>query len=69
MRKLGLSDGLIDTLVCPIGLTEIKDKAPAAIAASVAAQLLVVRDSLAPASAAEHRGPSASARRRGGTHA
>ena len=39
----------IDRLVCPIGLTEIRDKAPAAIAASVAAQLLIRREAAAPA--------------------
>jgi xanthine dehydrogenase accessory factor len=47
LRKLGLREGEIDRLVCPIGITEIRDKAPAAIAASVAAQLLIVRDRLA----------------------
>ena len=36
----------IDKLVCPIGLTAIRDKAPAAIAASVAAQVLMVREQL-----------------------
>ncbi len=41
-------------LVCPIGLTEIEDKAPAAIAASIAAQLLIERDKAA-ASAASNR--------------
>jgi xanthine dehydrogenase accessory factor len=46
MSKIGIARERIDRLVCPIGLTEITDKAPAAIAASIAAQLLIVRDSL-----------------------
>ena len=37
----------IDKLVCPIGLTTIRDKAPAAIAASVVAQVLMVREAAA----------------------
>ena len=41
MRKMGMADGAVDRLVCPIGLTTITDKAPAAIAASVAAQVLI----------------------------
>jgi len=43
MQKIG-----IDTskLVCPIGLTQISDKAPAAIAASIAAQVLMVREAV-----------------------
>ena len=46
MSKIGIARERIDRLVCPIGLTEITDKAPATIAASVAAQLLIVRDRL-----------------------
>jgi xanthine dehydrogenase accessory factor len=46
MSQIGIARERIDRLVCPIGLSEITDKAPAAIAASVAAQLLIVRDSL-----------------------
>jgi len=38
---------IVDRLVCPIGLTAIADKAPAAIAASVAAQVLIVREAQA----------------------
>jgi xanthine/CO dehydrogenase XdhC/CoxF family maturation factor len=34
----------IDRLVCPIGLCEIQDKAPPAIAASIVAQLLILRE-------------------------
>jgi xanthine dehydrogenase accessory factor len=44
MRRMGMAAALVDRLVCPIGLTEIKDKAPAAIAAGIAAQVLVARD-------------------------
>jgi xanthine dehydrogenase accessory factor len=47
MRKIGMADELVDSLVCPIGLTEITDKAPAAIAAAVVAQLLIKRDAMA----------------------
>jgi len=52
MSKIGIARENIDQLVCPIGLTEITDKAPAAIAASVAAQLLIVRDRLSARAAA-----------------
>jgi xanthine dehydrogenase accessory factor len=44
MRKAGLSQTAIDKLICPIGLTQIHDKAPAAIAASIVAQLLIQRE-------------------------
>ncbi|MEA2879936.1 MAG: xanthine dehydrogenase accessory factor [Hyphomicrobiales bacterium] len=44
MHKMGMAADAIGKLICPIGLTTIKDKAPAAIAASVAAQVLVVRE-------------------------
>ncbi len=40
LRSAGLPDDLSDALVCPIGLPQIGSKAPAAIAAGVAAQLL-----------------------------
>jgi xanthine dehydrogenase accessory factor len=43
-RELGLSGESIRSLVCPIGLPGIVDKDPAIIAASVAAQLLQVRE-------------------------
>jgi xanthine dehydrogenase accessory factor len=46
MSQTGIARERIERLVCPIGLSEITDKAPAAIAASVAAQLLIVRESL-----------------------
>ncbi len=44
MSKLGIAKTDIDRLICPIGLTDIRDKAPAAIAASIVAQLLIVRE-------------------------
>ena len=44
MRKMGMVDAMVDRLICPIGLTTIQDKAPAAIAASVAAQVLIARE-------------------------
>jgi xanthine dehydrogenase accessory factor len=52
MRKIGITADAIDRLTCPIGLTEIADKSPAAIAVSIAAQVLVVREKLASAAGA-----------------
>ena len=43
-RELGLPRDRIASLVCPIGIAGISDKDPAAIAASVTAQLLQVRE-------------------------
>jgi xanthine dehydrogenase accessory factor len=51
MHKIGMASDMVGRLVCPIGLTTIKDKAPAAIAASVAAQVLVVREAVSAAAA------------------
>jgi xanthine dehydrogenase accessory factor len=48
-RQMGVSEGDIDRLVCPIGITEIKGKEPAVIAAALAAQLLVVREQVSVA--------------------
>ncbi|MFL6658007.1 MAG: xanthine dehydrogenase accessory protein XdhC [Massilia sp.] len=42
LRQKGVDASRIDAMVCPIGLPGIADKAPAVIAASVAAQLLMV---------------------------
>jgi xanthine dehydrogenase accessory factor len=44
MSKLGIASEDIARLVCPIGLMDIRDKTPAAIAASIVAQLLIVRE-------------------------
>jgi xanthine dehydrogenase accessory factor len=49
LRQIGLATEDIDRLICPIGLTEIQDKAPASIAASIAAQLLIKRDAASAA--------------------
>jgi xanthine dehydrogenase accessory factor len=46
MQKMGMAADPIGKLICPIGLTTIKDKAPAAIAASVAAQVLTAREAV-----------------------
>lgn len=43
-RQLGVADSEVANLVCPIGLTEIKGKEPAIIAAALGAQLLVARE-------------------------
>ena len=44
LSKLGIAKDDLDRLICPIGLLEIRDKTPAAIAASIVAQLLIVRE-------------------------
>jgi xanthine dehydrogenase accessory factor len=54
MTKIGIGRDAVDRLICPIGLTEVRDKAPAAIAASIAAQLLIRRDAMARARHAPH---------------
>jgi xanthine dehydrogenase accessory factor len=66
LRQIGLADDDIARLVCPIGLTEIKDKAPAAIAVSIAAQLLIMRDA---AAIAKSMPAGATERPRGAKHA
>jgi xanthine dehydrogenase accessory factor len=43
-RELGLTERQIRALVCPIGLPGIAGKEPAVIAASVATQLLQIRE-------------------------
>jgi xanthine dehydrogenase accessory factor len=42
MRALGLEEALIESVVCPIGITAIKGKTPAEIAVATAAQLLAL---------------------------
>jgi xanthine dehydrogenase accessory factor len=44
LRQAGLSDELIATLVCPIGVPGLDGKEPAIIAASVVVQLLLLRE-------------------------
>ena len=43
-RQMGVARRDIERLVCPIGMTEIKGKEPAVIAAALAAQLLMVSE-------------------------
>ncbi len=50
-RQQGLSQALIDTLVCPIGVDGISGKKPAEIAVAVAAEILKVKGQAAEASA------------------
>lgn len=63
MQKMGMPADVVSKLVCPIGLTTIRDKAPAAIAASVAAQVLMVREQVR---AAEQSSETTAARARHG---
>jgi xanthine dehydrogenase accessory factor len=51
LRARGLAEGRLAALACPIGLPGLRDKRPAVIAASVAADLL-----LREAAAVAHRG-------------
>jgi xanthine dehydrogenase accessory factor len=44
LADAGVSTASLERLICPIGLTEIRGKEPAAIAASVAADLLLRRE-------------------------
>ena len=47
MRKVGISEDLISELVCPIGISGITSREPAAIAVATVAELLVLRDNAA----------------------
>jgi xanthine dehydrogenase accessory factor len=47
LRERGVDSARLDAMVCPIGLPGIEGKAPAVIAASVAAQLLTVWEAAA----------------------
>lgn len=60
LRQIGLGDDDIARLICPIGLTEIRGKAPAAIAVGVAAQLLIRRDAIAAATSSPQHAAIAS---------
>ena len=53
-RQQGLAQGMIDSLVCPIGVDGISGKKPAEIAVSVAAELLKVRELAANVDVAEY---------------
>jgi xanthine dehydrogenase accessory factor len=46
LRAAGIPPSHLERLTCPIGLPGIKSKEPAAIAASVAADLLIRRERL-----------------------
>jgi xanthine dehydrogenase accessory factor len=46
-RQMGVTAHQMRRLVCPIGITKIKGKEPAVIAASLTAQLLIVREQAA----------------------
>lgn len=47
LREAGISSAMLDRLICPIGLSAVRSKEPAAIAASVAADLLIRREQAA----------------------
>jgi xanthine dehydrogenase accessory factor len=47
LRERGVDNARIDAMVCPVGIAGIEGKAPAVIAASVAAQLLTVWEAAA----------------------
>ena len=53
-RQQGMSQGLIDTLVCPIGVAGISGKKPAEIAVSAAAEILKIREAAADVVVAEY---------------
>jgi len=53
-RQQGMAQGVIDTLVCPIGVDGISGKKPAEIAVSVAAEVLKVRELAANIDVAEY---------------
>jgi len=53
-RQQGMAQGVIDTLVCPIGVDGISGKKPAEIAVSVAAEVLKVRELAAELAGAEY---------------
>jgi xanthine dehydrogenase accessory factor len=48
LRQMGLDQKIITRLTCPIGIPEISDKSPGAIAVAVAAQILRQRSMMEP---------------------
>jgi xanthine dehydrogenase accessory factor len=56
LAEAGLAAALIDRMVCPIGLPQIAGKEPAIIAASVAADLLILRQHHFRPAVPEHHG-------------
>ena len=53
-RKQGMAQGMLDKLVCPIGVDGISGKKPAEIAVSVAAEVLKTRELAADVSVREY---------------
>ena len=53
-RQQGMAQGMIDQLVCPIGVDGISGKKPAEIAVSVAAEVLKLRERAAETDVAEY---------------
>lgn len=53
-RQQGMAQGMIDRLVCPIGVGGISGKKPAEIAVSVAAEVLKIRELAADEEVAEY---------------
>jgi xanthine dehydrogenase accessory factor len=58
LRAAGFSQEAIDRVICPIGLADISGKEPAMIAASVTAQLLIVREQCLSQAAHTDRTPA-----------
>ncbi len=54
LRQAGLAKELVDTLVCPVGLGDVRSKLPAAIAVSVAAELVSVDCTAAQMAGEQH---------------
>ena len=52
LREIGLGDAAEQRLTCPVGMTALRSKLPAAIAAGIAVELLLRREQLALAAAA-----------------
>jgi xanthine dehydrogenase accessory factor len=54
MKKQGISQSLLDRLVCPIGVPGVLGREPAEIAIAVAAEVLQVRDASLGRVATQH---------------
>lgn len=55
LKSRGLNDTVLSTMVCPVGVTAIKSKQPAAIAAGIAVELLTRDEALYQQAAASGR--------------
>ena len=62
MRAAGVSEAALARLVCPIGVAGLESKDPAVIAASTAAQLLIVSERLGAEARGDVRRKRASVR-------